>query len=68
MMGAQSNGNPFCGRKAEISLRGKTAIGTLVDKCPGCSGQSIDLSNALFDELADEAEGRVSNVKWHFID
>ncbi|KAL9037846.1 MAG: hypothetical protein Q9214_005520, partial [Letrouitia sp. 1 TL-2023] len=67
MMGPQSNGNPFCNRKAEISLRGKKVIGTLVDKCPGCEGQGIDLSHALFDELADEAEGRIHNVKWHFI-
>ena len=68
MMGAQSNGNPFCGRQAEISLNGKTVVGKLVDKCGGCEGQSIDLSHALFDVLAPESAGRISDVKWHFID
>lgn len=68
MMGAQSNGNPFCGRQAEISLNGKTAVGKLVDKCGGCEGQDIDLSHALFQELASEDLGRISDVKWHFID
>ncbi|KAI4256225.1 MAG: hypothetical protein LQ352_002182 [Teloschistes flavicans] len=67
MMGAQSNGNPFCGRQAEITLNGKTAVGKLVDKCGGCEGQSIDLSHALFDELAPEAKGRISGVSWKFI-
>ncbi|KAI4156572.1 MAG: hypothetical protein L6R39_001082 [Caloplaca ligustica] len=68
MMGEQSNGNPFCGRRAEISLDGNTVVGRLVDKCGGCEGQSIDLSHALFDVLAPESKGRISDVKWHFID
>ncbi|KAL8963652.1 MAG: hypothetical protein Q9183_004985 [Haloplaca sp. 2 TL-2023] len=68
MMGAQSNGNPFCGRQAEVSLNGKTVIGTLVDKCGGCEGQDIDLSHSMFQALADEGKGRIEGVKWHFID
>ncbi|KAL8779533.1 MAG: hypothetical protein Q9213_006902 [Squamulea squamosa] len=68
MMGAQSNGNPFCGRKAEVSLDGKTVVGRLVDKCGGCEGQSIDLSHKMFQALANEDRGRISGVKWHFID
>ncbi|KAI4115963.1 MAG: hypothetical protein LQ345_003534 [Seirophora villosa] len=68
MMGSQSNGNPFCGRQAEVSLDGKTVIGKLVDKCGGCKGQDIDLSHAMFQALANEDSGRISNVKWHFID
>ncbi|KAL8739004.1 MAG: hypothetical protein Q9181_000286 [Wetmoreana brouardii] len=68
MMGEQSNGNPFCGRSAEIELDGKKAVGKLVDKCGGCEGQSIDLSHKLFQALAPESMGRISGVKWHFID
>ncbi|KAL8908607.1 MAG: hypothetical protein Q9207_000695 [Kuettlingeria erythrocarpa] len=68
MMGAQSNGNPFCGRQAEVSLNGKTVKGKLVDKCGGCQGQSIDLSHSMFQALADEGKGRISDVKWRFID
>jgi hypothetical protein len=48
MMGDQSNGNPYCGRLATITLYGKTAAGKLVDKCPACDGQFIDLSDHLF--------------------
>lgn len=36
MMPGNANSSPQCGRKAEITYNGKTVIGTLVDKCPGC--------------------------------
>lgn len=36
MMPGNANSSPQCGRKAVISYNGKTATGTLVDKCPGC--------------------------------
>ncbi|KAL8802600.1 MAG: hypothetical protein Q9182_003690 [Xanthomendoza sp. 2 TL-2023] len=68
MMGAQSNGNPFCGRSAEVTLDGKTVVGKLVDKCGGCKGQSIDLGHKMFQALADERKGRISGVTWRFID
>ena len=32
----------------------------------GQEGESIDLSNHLFDQLCDEATGRLHNVEWHF--
>lgn len=35
-MGPQSNGNPYCGRRVRISHGGKTATGTIQDKCMGC--------------------------------
>ncbi|KAL9001170.1 MAG: hypothetical protein Q9169_000354 [Polycauliona sp. 2 TL-2023] len=68
MMGTQSNGNPFCGRKAEVTLDGKTVVGRLVDKCMGCTGQDIDLSHKMFQALANEDRGRIAGVKWKFID
>lgn len=30
------------------------------------SGQGLDLSHHAFDQLADEAEGRLHNVEWSF--
>jgi hypothetical protein len=67
MMGDQSNGNPYCGRMATITLDGKTATGKLVDKCPACDGQSIDLSDHLFADLgATTNTGRYHDVKWSF--
>ncbi|KAL8854748.1 MAG: hypothetical protein Q9221_000531 [Calogaya cf. arnoldii] len=68
MMGEQSNGNPFCGRKAEVTLDGKTVVGKLVDKCMGCVGQDIDLSHKMFQALAHEDRGRIPGVSWKFID
>lgn len=66
LMGAQSNGNPFCGLKVTIKNGGKTASGTVGDKCQGCDDFAIDLSNHLYDQLADESAGRVHNVEWFF--
>lgn len=67
MMGTQSNGNPFCGRMATIKVAGKPEVkAKLVDKCMGCEGQSIDLSSHLFNQLSEEATGRLHGVEWHF--
>jgi len=69
LMGTQSNGNPYCGRTVSITCEstGKTATATVVDKCMGCDGYSIDLSPAVFDELADESVGRTT-ATWYFTD
>ena len=67
MMGGQSNGNPYCGRMATITLDGKSVQGKLVDKCGACEGQSIDLSDHLFAALgASTTVGRYHDVKWSF--
>ncbi|KAI9711096.1 MAG: hypothetical protein M1812_007290 [Candelaria pacifica] len=65
MMGTQSNGNPFCSRTVTVSLNGKTANATVVDKCMGCEGQSIDLSDHLFGQLGNPAIGR-TQAQWWF--
>ncbi|KAF8864986.1 hypothetical protein BDZ45DRAFT_581164, partial [Acephala macrosclerotiorum] len=64
LMGTQSNGNPYCGKTITISYQGKTTTATVVDKCMGCLGDSIDLSNAAFLELAELAVGRASAQWW----
>lgn len=55
-----------CGKSVTVSYRGKTAKATVVDKCMGCQGQSIDLSRHLFDQLASEIDGRLYGVQWWF--
>lgn len=65
MMGTQSNGNPFCGKSVTIKLGSKTVQAKVVDKCMGCEGNSIDLSNAAFEVLADFAVGR-TQAEWWF--
>jgi hypothetical protein len=69
LMGAQSNGNPYCGRTISITCEatGKTATATVVDKCMGCDNYSIDLSPGVFDELDSESVGRTT-ATWYFTD
>lgn len=66
MMGPLSNNNPYCGRKITITRGDKSCEATVMDKCMGCTGESIDLSRAAFRTLADEDEGRVDGIKWVF--
>ena len=47
---------------------GKSVSGVkIVDKCAGCSiAGSIDVTPAVFKELADPSVGRVSGIQWKF--
>ena len=67
LMGPKSNGNPYCGKTITITCiaTGRTTTATVVDKCMGCDGFSIDLSNAAFLDLDDLAVGRTS-ATWYF--
>lgn len=66
LMGTQSNGNPYCGKTITIKCKatGKTTTAKVVDKCMGCEGYSIDLSNAAFLELDDLSVGRTTADWW----
>jgi hypothetical protein len=65
-MGEQSNGNPFCGKTVTINYNGKEVQATVVDKCMGCVGRDLDLSNAAFDGLGiAESVGR-TQADWYF--
>ncbi|KAI9643119.1 hypothetical protein NHQ30_008854 [Ciborinia camelliae] len=69
LMGTLSNDNPYCGKTITITCiaTGKTTTATVVDKCMGCVGDSIDLTKLAFDQLEDEAVGR-TQATWHFND
>ncbi|KAI1850673.1 hypothetical protein JX265_004384 [Neoarthrinium moseri] len=62
--GQFSGSNP-CGKKITITAKGKTASATVVDKCPGCSEDSIDVSPSVFEKLASLDDGRVK-IEWEF--
>jgi expansin (peptidoglycan-binding protein) len=65
-MGAQSNGNPMCGKTITINANGKTTTATVKDKCPGCASGSIDVSEKVFLALfGDLGVGRAP-VTWSF--
>jgi hypothetical protein len=62
LMGLKSNSNPYCSKTITITCiaTSKTTTATVVDKCIGCDGFSIDLFNAAFLNLDDLAVGRTS--------
>lgn len=62
---ANPNKAKVCGRRITIRYAGKTASATVVDKCPGCASGSIDVSPAVFKQLAPLDKGRV-RVTWGF--
>lgn len=67
LMGSQSNGNPYCGRSVTIQAPGGQPVqATVGDKCMGCEGDSIDLTNVLFSAVAPSGDGRVHGVSWYF--
>ncbi|KAG4029541.1 hypothetical protein MFRU_015g00820 [Monilinia fructicola] len=69
LMGSLSNNNPYCGKTITIKCTstGKTTQATVIDKCMGCEGNSIDLTNFAFDQLAEESVGR-TQATWYFND
>lgn len=62
-MGEKSNGNPYCGKTITIVHNGKTSTARVVDKCMGCTGFSIDLSDSVFTQFEALSVGRTS-AKW----
>ncbi|KAJ1659786.1 hypothetical protein IWQ61_001183 [Dispira simplex] len=61
------NSSPFCGKKIKVDGPKGSVEATIVDKCPVCKHGDIDLSTGAFDQIADQAEGRVP-ITWSFMD
>jgi len=57
-----------CGQYVQITntANGKTAYGLTVDSCQSCDDNSIDMSPALFEEIAALSTGQI-DVEWHFM-
>jgi len=60
--------NTYCGRMAAITINGKTLDVMLTDKCMGCDGQAVDLSQHAWNYFTGNAAGtRLTNgATWHF--
>ncbi|WYZ41559.1 hypothetical protein EsH8_V_000454 [Colletotrichum jinshuiense] len=67
VMGAQSNGNPYCGKKVKITVNGKSTTATVRDKCMGCAADDIDVSEKCFLEMFDSLGVGRKTVEWSFI-
>ncbi|KAI0449971.1 riboflavine-aldehyde-forming enzyme [Xylaria acuta] len=55
-----------CGKSIRIHYKDKSTTAKVVDKCPGCAAEAIDVSPSVFDKLANRDLGRVK-VTWEFI-
>jgi len=60
------NNNSLCGKSIRIFRNGKSVDAVVHDRCPVCSGGDVDMSPAVFDQIADPSEGRVA-ITWSFI-
>ncbi|KAK5661468.1 hypothetical protein OQA88_11370 [Cercophora sp. LCS_1] len=67
LMGEQSNGNPYCGRRITVSYNGETRDAVVRDKCMGCAIDNIDGSEKLFTSFQPLGTGRFK-VDWWFSD
>ncbi|KAL0572118.1 hypothetical protein V5O48_009845 [Marasmius crinis-equi] len=65
--GPNPNLNPICGKRARVTANGKSVDVKIVDRCPGCTGGSIDLSPTAFEILAPQSVGRVTGATWTFV-
>ncbi|RYC64836.1 hypothetical protein CHU98_g1341 [Xylaria longipes] len=55
-----------CGKSIRIHYQDKSTTAKVVDKCPGCAAEAIDVSPSVFSKLANQDQGRVK-VTWEFI-
>ncbi|KAF8310642.1 hypothetical protein DL93DRAFT_2084203 [Clavulina sp. PMI_390] len=56
----------YCGKMITIIANGKTHTAKVVDACPGCAANSLDMSPALFTKFAPESVGVIKTMKWKF--
>ncbi|KAF9414028.1 hypothetical protein BGZ94_000538 [Podila epigama] len=63
-----NGGTAQCGRSVRIEHNGKSVVARVTDTCPSqyCSSGSLDLSQAVFKQLADLDVG-VIDIKWSFV-
>ncbi len=66
LMGAQSNGNPMCGKTITIKANGKTAQALVHDKCPSCALGDVDASEQLFLQLFGSLDVGRGSIEWWF--
>ncbi|KAB5589264.1 hypothetical protein CTheo_7301 [Ceratobasidium theobromae] len=64
------DGNPnhsaACGKTATATYNGKSITLGIVDRCPGCGYDDIDLAPAAFQQFADLGVGKLYGFSWHF--
>jgi expansin (peptidoglycan-binding protein) len=57
-----NSASSMCGKTATVSWKGKSVNVNVVDECPVCGYDNIDLSPSAFEQLADKSECRLLNI------
>ncbi|KAJ5577999.1 uncharacterized protein N7459_006963 [Penicillium hispanicum] len=65
--GSNPNANPLCGMKLRLRRDGKSVDVTVVDRCVGCAETDLDVTEAVFEKVANLDQGRVE-VEWSWLE
>lgn len=64
--GSNPNANPLCGMKLRLRRNGRSVDVKVVDRCVGCAETDLDVTEAVFQEVADLDQGRVL-MEWAWL-
>ncbi|KDN44367.1 hypothetical protein K437DRAFT_224974 [Tilletiaria anomala UBC 951] len=60
-------GQEWCGKQISIWANGQSATAQVVDECPGCPDEALDMSPALFSQFAPISQG-LFQMNWQVVD
>ncbi|EWZ77973.1 hypothetical protein FOXG_16439 [Fusarium oxysporum f. sp. lycopersici 4287] len=67
MIDGNTNNNPLCGRTITMKgSNGKTAQGTILDRCAGCRGGDIDVNHKIFIEIYGSLYPGRAEIEWWY--
>lgn len=65
--GSNPNANPLCGMKVRLRRDGTSVDVKVVDRCVGCAETDLDVTEAVFEKVANLDQGRVE-VEWSWLE
>ncbi|KAI0472876.1 hypothetical protein GGR56DRAFT_652283 [Xylariaceae sp. FL0804] len=64
-LGVGQPANPLCGKHITIEYQGKTSTAEIRDRCGGCDGMHIDVSQKVFTDLFGSTESGIDEISWY---
>lgn len=65
--GSNPNANPLCGLKIRLRRNDNSVDVKVVDRCTGCAATDLDVTEAVFEKVANLDQGRVT-VDWAWLE
>lgn len=65
--GSNPNDNPLCGLKIRIRRDGQSVDVKVVDRCVGCAETDLDVTESVFEKVANLVQGRVK-MEWAWLE